>query len=75
MTLGVDSASNKTEHLKYFLGGKGGRYHVLTTLPPSFADCFEIWELPNPGILWACRGMYRDYFTSTYHCNYWGKEL
>jgi hypothetical protein len=19
--------------------------------------------------------MYRDYFTSTYHCNYWGKEL
>ena len=27
-------------------GVKGGRYVELTTLPPSCADCLEIWE-PN----------------------------
>jgi len=25
-------------------GGKGGRCVGLTTLPPSCADCHEIWE-------------------------------
>jgi hypothetical protein len=39
-----DSASNRNEYQKYFLGGKGGRCLGLTTLPPSFADCLEIWE-------------------------------
>ena len=32
---GVDSASNRNEYQDYFLGGKGGRYVRLTTLPPS----------------------------------------
>jgi hypothetical protein len=27
-----------------FWGGKGGRCVRLTTLPPSFSDCLEIWE-------------------------------
>jgi len=27
-----------------FPGGKGGRCVGLTTLPPSCADCLEIWE-------------------------------
>jgi len=27
-----------------FPGGKGGRCVWLTTLPPSCADCLEIWE-------------------------------
>jgi hypothetical protein len=34
---GVDSASNRNEYQKYFLGGKGGRCVRLTTLPPSCA--------------------------------------
>jgi len=40
---GVDSASNGNEYQEYFLGGKGGRCVGLTTLPPSCADCHEIW--------------------------------
>jgi len=29
----------------------------LTTLPPSFANCLEIWEPHPPGILKACQGL------------------
>jgi len=52
VTLGVDSAFNRNEYQGYFLGGKGGRCLRLTTLPPSYADCLEIWE-PQP--LWYLR--------------------
>jgi hypothetical protein len=38
-------------------GGKGGRCLGLTTLPPSGADCPEIWEPQLPGILRACPGL------------------
>ena len=41
---GVDSACNKNEYQEYFLGGKGGRCVGVTTLPPSCADCLEIWK-------------------------------
>jgi hypothetical protein len=41
---GVDSASNRNEYQEYILGVKGGRCIGLTTLPPSCADCLEIWE-------------------------------
>ena len=44
---GVDSASNKNEYQEYFLGGKGGRCVGLTNLPPSCANCLDIWE-PQP---------------------------
>jgi hypothetical protein len=46
---GVDSASNRNKYQKYnyFLGGKSGRCMSLTILPPSYADCLEIWE-PQP---------------------------
>src|SRR5215510_10992122 len=37
--------------------GKGGRYVRLTTLPPSCADCLEIWEPQPPGTLRACQGI------------------
>jgi hypothetical protein len=47
MALGIDSASNRNEYQEYFLGDKGGRCVGLTTLPPSCADCLEIWE-PRP---------------------------
>ena len=54
---GVDSASNRNECQEYFLGGKDGRCVGLTTLPPSGADCLEIWEAQPPGTLKACPGL------------------
>ena len=60
---GVDSASIRNEYQGYFLGGKGGRCVGLTTLPPSCADCLEIWEPQPPGTLWACPGLQWDCFT------------
>ena len=38
-------------------GVKGGRCVGLITLPPSCADCLEIWEPQPPGTLWACPGL------------------
>jgi hypothetical protein len=52
---GVDSASNGNEYQEYFLGGKGGRCVGLTTLPPSYADCLEIWETTS----WNPQGLSR----------------
>jgi hypothetical protein len=43
-------------------GGKRGRCVGLTTLPPSCADCLEIWEPQPPATLGACPGLYRDNF-------------
>jgi len=40
----VDSVSNRNEYQEYFLGFKGCQCVELTTLPPSCADCLEIWE-------------------------------
>ena len=37
--------------------GKGGRCVELTILPPSCADCLEIWEPQPPGTLRACPGL------------------
>ena len=54
---GVDSASVRNEYQEYFLGGKGGRWVGLTTLPYSCADCLEIWEPQPPGTLRACPGL------------------
>ena len=45
------------EYHDYFLGDKGGRCVGLTTLPPSRADCLEIWELEPLGTLRACTGL------------------
>jgi hypothetical protein len=39
--------------------GKGGRCLGLTTLPPSCADCLEIWEPQLPGILRATQGLHK----------------
>jgi hypothetical protein len=46
--------------------GKGGRCIGLTTLPPSYADSFEIWEPGPPGTLRTCPSLYRDCFTFTF---------
>ena len=56
----VPSASNRNEYQEYFLGSKGGRCVQFTTLPPSCAECLEIWELQLPGTLRACPQPYRD---------------
>ena len=34
--------------------GKDGHCLGLTTLPPSSANCLEMWEPQNPGTLWGC---------------------
>jgi hypothetical protein len=54
---GVDSASNRNEYKEYFLGDKGSQCIGLTTLPPSCADCLEIWEPQPPGTVRACPGL------------------
>ena len=49
-----------------FPGGKGGRCLWLTTLPPSCADCLEIWEPQPPGTLKAlrvCNGIALPFYT------------
>ena len=56
---GVDSASNRNEYQKYFVGDKGGR-SVWLTLPPSRVGSVEIWEPRPPGTLKACPGLYWD---------------
>ena len=54
----ADSASNRNENHENFLGGKGGRCVGLTTLPPSCANCLEIWELLEPsGPVQICNGV------------------
>jgi hypothetical protein len=56
MALGSTQPLNRNEYQEYLLGGKRGRCLGLTTLPPSCADCLEIWELQPPGTL---RGLSR----------------
>ena len=51
---GVDSTSNRNDYQEYFLGGKGSRCVVLTTLSSSCADCLEIWDHQLPETLRAC---------------------
>ena len=40
-----------------FCVGKGGRCVGLTILPPSCADCLEIWEPQPRGTLGVCTGI------------------
>jgi hypothetical protein len=56
-SLGADSASNRNEYQKFFLGGRGGRCVRLTPLLHSCADCLEIWEPEPPGTLRVCPGL------------------
>jgi len=58
--------SHRNEYQEYFLGSKGGWCVGLTTLPPTCADCLEIWKSQPPGILTACRGLYKYGFICTF---------
>jgi hypothetical protein len=48
---------NRNEYQEYFLGSKGGRCVGLTTLPPSCANCLEIWDPQPPETLRASPGL------------------
>ena len=39
---------------------------LLRTLPPTCADCLEIWEPQPPVTLRACSGLCRDCFKFTF---------
>ena len=54
---GIDSSSNRNEYGEYFLGSKGSRCVRLTILPPSCADCLEIWEPQTPRTFRTCPGL------------------
>ena len=54
---GFDSGSIINEYRGYLMGVKGGRCVRLTTLPHSYADNLEIWELQPLGRLRAFPGL------------------
>jgi hypothetical protein len=56
------TVSNGNEYQVYYLEGKCGRCVGLTNLPPSCADCLEIWEPQTSGTLRACPGLSWDCF-------------
>jgi hypothetical protein len=60
---GVDSEMS-TRNIIW--GIKGGWCVGRKTLPPSRADCFEIWEPQSPGIQKGPPGLYRDCFIFTH---------
>ena len=56
MIFRLDSTANNSEYQEYFLGVKGGRCLLLTTLLASYANCLEIWEhqiLPSPNVKYS----------------------
>jgi hypothetical protein len=63
MTLGSTQPLTEmsTRSIFWTGGGKGGRCVGLTNLPPSCAECLEIWQPQIPGTLRACPGLYRIY--------------
>jgi len=54
MTLGLTHPLNRNEYRQYFLRDKCSRCLGLTTLPPSCADCLEVWESEPLGALRTC---------------------
>jgi hypothetical protein len=52
MTLGSTQPLTEMSTRSILLKGKSGRCVGLTTLPPSCADCLEIWELQPPLQAW-----------------------
>jgi hypothetical protein len=57
MAVGLTQPLNRNEYQEYFVGGKCGWFIGLTTIPPSCAECLEIWEPQPPGALKAYPGL------------------
>jgi len=57
MALGLTQPLTEMSTRNISWGGKDGRCVGLTTLPPSCADCLEIWEPQTPGTLRVCPGL------------------
>ena len=57
MALGLTQSLTETSTSQLFPRGKAGLCVGLKTLPPSCADCLEIWESQTPGTLRACPGL------------------
>jgi len=57
MDLGLTQPLTKMSTRNISWGSKGSRCVGLTTLPPSCANCLEIWEPQPPGTLRACPGL------------------
>jgi len=57
MALGLTQPLTEMSTRNISWGGKGDRCVGLTTLPPSCAECLEIWEPQPPGTLRACPGL------------------
>jgi len=59
MTLGLIQPLTEISTRNISLGGgcKGSRCVGLTNLPPSCAECLEIWEPQTSGTLLACPGL------------------
>jgi hypothetical protein len=56
MALGSTQPLTEMSTRNISMGGKGGRCVVLTTLPPTRADCLKIWEPQPTGTLRTCPG-------------------
>ena len=65
---GVDSAS-KNEY-QDIPGGKGGRGVMVTTLPPSCAECLVIWSLNRPKPSGPHRAVIGVAFTVINRCSF-----
>ena len=70
MTLGLTQPLTEMSTRNISWGVKGGRSVGLTTLPPSCAECLEIWQPQPTGTLKACPGLYRNFFT--FYCAKYG---
>jgi len=57
MALGSTQPLTEMSTRNIIWGDKGGRCVELITLPPSYVDSLEIWELQPPGTLGACPGL------------------
>ena len=57
MALGLTQLLTEISTRNISWGGKGGRCAKLTTLPPSCADCLDIWEPQPPGNLRDSTGL------------------
>jgi hypothetical protein len=57
LALGLTRPLTEMNNWNISWGGKDSRCIRLTTLPPSCAECLEIWEPQPPGTLRACNGI------------------